>query len=350
VSCYVPFARAGKDVRQNGIRLKNCQRTIAAAREAGALDERTAAGAARELDRRAEATADPRAPRGAGLALFAWADECVTLDSATPFASSVTIAPRYYLVPLVSETTMPPLLVLALSRHRVRLIDGVTAQELVLPPDVPRSLTDVVGSERREASLQQHFVRTGAVFHGHGDGEGDVRPEVEIYCRHIAHALADELERARAVVLAGDVQITATFRRVAQGWPLVDEPINGNHDRTAASQLAAHAAAVAAALQSTEHAELKTLYGERSGARRASDDPRDIAAAAHEGRIDTLLLERAAALDEPRARAARQPHSIQPEGPFNGEAVMTLRCGGEVRVVPAAEMPTRAPEAAIFRF
>lgn len=79
VSCYVPFARAGKDVRQNGIQLKR-------------------------------------------------ADECVTLDSATPLASLVTIAPRYYLVPLVSETTMPPLLVLALSRHVVRLIDGATAR------------------------------------------------------------------------------------------------------------------------------------------------------------------------------------------------------------------------------
>lgn len=212
---------------------------------------------------------------------------------------------------------------------------------------------DVVGSERREASLQQHFAGNGSVFHAQGDGEDDVRPEVEIYCRRIAHALADELELARAiVVLAGDMQITATFRRVSQGWPLplLAEPINGNHDRTAAAQLAAHAAAVAAALQSTEHAKLKTLYGERSDERRASDNPRDIKAAAHEGRIDTLLLERTAALDGPRVRAARQPHSIQPEGPFNGEAVMTLRCGGEVRIVPAAEMPTRAPEAAIFRF
>jgi hypothetical protein len=352
VSCYVPFARAGKDVRQNGIQLKNCQRTIAAARDAGATDERTAAAAARALAQRAELADNPRAPRATGLALFASADECVTLDSAAPFPSLVTIAPRYYLVPLVPlTTTMPATLVLALSRHVVRLVDAATGKELALPDEVPRSLTEVVGSERREASLHQHSVGTGAVFHGHGEGSDDVLPEIEIYCRRIAHALAGELERTRPiVVLAGDVQITAIFRRAAHNWSLLDEQIGGNHDRTPAAQLAALAAPLAAAHQSTEHAELRALYGARSAEQRASDDPHDIAAAAHEGRIATLLLEQSAAFDEPRVRAARDPHCVQPEGPFNSEAVLTLRCGGDVRIVPAAQMPTRSPQAAIFRF
>ena len=253
------------------------------------------------------------------------------------------------LVPLT--TTSPPLLVLALSRHVVRLIDRATAQELPLPPDVPRSLTDVVGSERRAPSLQLHSVGNGAVFHGHGEGDDDLLPEIEIYCRRIASALESELARASAtVVLAGDVQITAIFRRAAAEWPLLDEQINGNHDRTAAAHLAALATPLAAARRSAEHADLKALYGARSAEQRASDDPVDIAAAARAGRIETLLLERGAALDEPRLRAARAPHSVQPEGPFNSEAVLTLRCGGDVRVVPAAHMPTPAPQAAIFRW
>ena len=73
-------------------------------------------------------------------------------------------------------------------------------------------------------------------------------------------------------------------------------------------------------------------------------------AAARDGRIDTLMLERNAALDEPSLRAAREPHTFQPEGPFNSEAVLTLRGGGDVCVVSAAAMPTRSPQAAIFRF
>jgi hypothetical protein len=126
--------------------------------------------------------------------------------------------------------------------------------------------------------------------------------------------------------------------------------MGGPHDRTPAAQLAALAAPLAAAQQTAERAELRALYGARSAEQRASDDPRDIAAAAHEGRIATLLLEHGAALVEPRVRAAREPNCVQPEGPFNSEAVLTLRGGGDVRIVPSAQMPTRSPQAAIFRF
>jgi hypothetical protein len=352
VTCYVPIARTGNDVKQNGIRIKNCQHALATAHVAGGVDERTLAAAARELARAAENIENPRAPRPAGVALFASADECVAVESTTPFAASVTIAPRYYVVPLVPVTApAPSAFVLALSRHVVRLIDAATAQELPLPRNAPRSLTDAVGTERRTPTLQQHSVGTGAVFHGRGEGDDDVLPEIEIYCRRLATALAGELGGdGRGVVLAGDVQITATFRRIAIGWPLLAEHIHGNHDRTPSSQLAAFALPLLAARESARQADLRLLYGTRSAEQRASDDPRDIAAAARDGRIDTLLLERAAALDEPALRAAREPHAVQPEGPFNSETVLTLRCGGEVCVVPAAAMPTRSPQAAIFRF
>ena len=348
----MPFERAGKDVRQNAIHLKNCQRTLAAARAAGDVDERTVAAAERELERAAKSAENPRATRAAGLAVFAAPDDSVAIASTTTFAPLVTVAPRFYVVPLLPRTAdLPPVFILALSRHAVRLVEHATARELPLPPGVPRSLQDAVGAERREPSLQQHSVGTGAMFHSHGEGEDDLLPELELYCRQIAHGLPGELNRpGTTLVLAGDVQITAIFRRAAPGWPLLDAQIHGNHDRTPAAQLAAFTAPLVAARETAASAEWKALYGERSAERRASDDPGDITAAAGAGRIDTLLLERSAALDAPRLRAAREPHSIQREGPFNNEAVLTLRSGGDVRILSAAHMPTPAPQAAIFRF
>jgi hypothetical protein len=352
VSCYLEFSRAGKDVRQNAIRLKNCQRVLAAARDAGLVDEHTVTTATGELARAAEAAADPRAARGSGVAMFASGAECATVETATPFASSVTIAPRYYVVPLVPlAAAQPPGLILALSRHAVRLVDAITALDLPLPNGTPRSLTDAVGSERREPTLQQHSIGTGAVFHGHGEGEDDVLPEIAAYCRQVVASLGALIARSGAtVVLAGDGKIAAVFRSAASGWRLLDEQIHGSHDRTPAAQLAAFAAPLLAARQDATNAELKSLYGARSAERRASDDLPDIVAAARAGRIDTLLLEQGAALAEPGLRTAREPLAVQPEGPFNSEVVLTLRSGGEVRVVPAVDMPTAAHQAAIFRF
>jgi hypothetical protein len=352
VSCYLKFARAGKEVRQNAIRLKNCARVLAAARDAGVVDERTVATATNELTRAAQAAADPHGARGTGVAIFASATECATFEAAAPFASSVTIAPRYYLVPLVPlAAAKSSALILALSRHAVRLVDAGAATDLPLPAGTPRSMADAVGDERREPTLQQHSIGMGAVFHGHGEGDDDVQKEIAVYCRQVASSLAAQIQRSGAtVVLAGDGKIVAVFRSAASGWPLLEEHIHGSHDRTPAAQLAAFAAPLLTAREHATNAELKTLFGARSAERRASDDPLDIAAAARAGRIDTLLLEQDAALAEPGLRTAQEPLAVQPEGPFNSEAVMTLRSGGEVRVVPAAAMPTTARQAAIFRF
>ena len=172
-----------------------------------------------------------------------------------------------------------------------------------------------------------------------------------MFCRRIASSLARSIDRAGAtLLLAGDVQIAAVFRRAAAGWSLLEGRIPGNHDRTGAAELAALATPLLTARESATHAELRALYGARSADRRASDDPANIAAAARTGRIDTLLLDEAVALDEPRRRAARDPHLIQPEGPFNRDAVLTLRCGGDVRLVRRNRHADGRPQAAIYRF
>jgi hypothetical protein len=354
VSCYVPFARSGNDVRKNAIHLKNCQRAIAAAAENGS-DGRAAAVATRALTNAARFAEDPRAARSAaGLAWFAAADDCVVLEAPAPFASFVTIGPRFYVLPLVSYTSSaPPVALLCLSRHAVRLVEIPSGRERALAAGVPRSVADVVGDERRDASLQRHAVGAGNVFHGGGEGEDDLLPELEVFCRHLAHSLSSNVDRSEVrLLLAGDVQITSVFRRAAgtMGWKLLEEQIHGNHDRTPAAQLAAFAEPLVGAWQRTTYPDLRELYGTRSAEQRASDVSIDIAAAAEIGRIDTLLLDETVALDEPRLRATQEPHAIQPEGPFNSEAVLTLRHGGNVRLLSPAEMPTGAPQAAIYRF
>ena len=116
MSCSVPFARSGNDVRQNAIHLKHCQSAIATAAERDAIDARTTATATRELTSGVLAPQDPRATRAAGLALFASPEGCVALASPPRLAPLVTIGPRFYIVPLVPCTTPEPA-VLVLARR-----------------------------------------------------------------------------------------------------------------------------------------------------------------------------------------------------------------------------------------
>ena len=133
VSCYVPFARTGKDVRQNGIQLKNCQRTIAQRANA------TPSTSARRLPRRASSRAprstaqESRAPRGrARLVRLAGRVRDARVPAAV-LVPLVTIAPAvlHRAARAVARRRCPPVLVLALSRHAVRLIeprDGARAR------------------------------------------------------------------------------------------------------------------------------------------------------------------------------------------------------------------------------
>src|SRR5690606_38675749 len=121
-------------------------------------------------------------------------------------------------------------------------------------------------------TLQPHSVREGTVFHGYG-GTGDDRlPELETYCRRLDDALTDDIaerhpELARLpIVLAGDVQVTAMFRRAARRLSLLEESVDGNHDRTLPTELKTLAWPIIAARIAPEDAELVRLYQERLAA------------------------------------------------------------------------------------
>jgi hypothetical protein len=358
ISCYVPIVRTGKEVSQNRIRVKNALREVEAALQSSSADKRVAAAASRRIQSALEEAIDEiDASRGStddGWALFGSADDCLMLGCNCEFAPSITVAERFYVVPLLELARAEHrAYVLAISRHGVRLIsisrEGAT--EVQLSDAVPRSLTDVVGEERRYAGMQQHSVGGGTIFHGHGEGEDDVVQELEAFCRRVGSALATEVDFAeRSLVLAGDVQITATFRRVNGKLPLLERQISGSHDRTSAAELHELAKPILAAAASADDARLRELFHVRHGHGRASDEHAHIARAAEDGRIDTLLLVDCSAHLDGVAVEAVDTRAAYDEGAFNREVVLTLRHSGTVQLLEPDKMPTRAPLAAIYRF
>jgi hypothetical protein len=351
LSCYLPLARAGPAVRQNALHLKHCQRAVAAAAESGAADDRTAQTLLRELEQTADTLENPSATRVAGLALFATPDDCVTVETAALSAPLVTVGPHFYLVPLLpSALDARELKIVALSAHAVRLFVGWPPREVEAPPHMPSALTDVVGTDVRPPTLNRHGHGSNSVYHGHGDENDDELAELEAFCRGVNTALASRLDPAiDRVLLAGDVQITAVFRRIASSWPLLKEQIHGSHDRTSAAELAQLAAPIVASWRKAADAELRELYHVRAANGRASDELAKIDSAAHAGRIDILLLDESNAAAN-REGAMRSAPAVEPAGPLNAAAVWTLRCGGSVRLLASGDMPTRKPHAAIYRF
>lgn len=357
LSCYMPMTIAGRDTRKNPIRFKNSMREAERALRAHGVPNGDISKIVGPL------VADTEQRRfwdhqREGLAAFASLDEHMLLSCNECFRPNVSVGEHYCVVPLL------PLVnrnrhgyVLVLSLNRVRLVDITRdhAEEVELDESVPQALTDVVGKEREDRD--QRFQRTGGggpAHPGRADSEDETLPELEQFCRRVDEALANEVDHADSpIVAAGDVKVTSVFRQVAKHLAILDT-IPGNHDRTPVDELHGFAWPMLADRINEYDAALVELFHERYSEQRASDSAEEITRAAKEGRIDTLLLNREAAidggLDGPREVSPGENGEVAGESLFNVTATATLRHGGAARLLVRAQMPTAAPMAAIYRY
>src|SRR5690606_25562507 len=247
------------------------------------------------------------------------------------FAPRLSVAKRYDvlpLVPLVNDDLRGTVLVLA--RNGVRVIDVSQdqAHELELGDDFPKTGADAFGDDLRQSGLQQHSVGTGAVFHGHGEGEDDVLPELEIFCRSVGDALAKLPDvAAKPLVVAADVKLAALFRRTAAQLQVLPDTITGNYERADVETIAALARRLLR--RSAKGEDWAELYRAGLADGNASDSRGELGRAALDARVDTLLIERESAL-------AERDGDGEPD--YNAETVLTLRHGGKVHLLGRDEM------------
>lgn len=343
ISCYLPVERAGRETRKNTIQIRNMLRRLEGALRDKGHDKRTVDTTIARLDE-AIGTEPPTSLRQSdGLAVFAADADCRIFGCRARFTPRLSIAKRYDvlpLVPLVDDELHGTALVLARNNVRVVEVSHDGAHEIELDDDFPRTWTDAVGTDLRQPGLQQHSVGTGAVFHGHGEGEDDVLPELEIFCRSVADALAKlPGVAARPLVVAADVKLAALFRRTATQLTVLPDTITGNYERADAETIAALARPLLR--RSADGESWADLFRARLAEGRATDSRGELWRAALDAKIDTLLIERESAL-------AERDGDGEPD--FNAEAVLTLRHGGKVHLLGRDDMPSPAPLAAIFRF
>lgn len=343
ISCYLPVERAGRETRQNTIQIRNMLRRLESALRDKGRDKRAVDMTIARVDE-AIGTEPPTSLRQSdGLAVFAAGDDCRIFGCRARFVPRLSIARRYDvlpLVPLVDDELHGTALVLA--RHCVRVIDisHDDVHELELDDDFPRAWTDAVGTDLRQPGMQQHSVGTGAIFHGHGEGNDDVLPELEIFCRSVADALAELPDvAAKPLAVAADVKLAALFRRTATQLAVLPDTITGNYERADAETIAGLARPLLR--RRTNGEDWADVFSARLADGRASDSRGELWRAALDARIDTLLIDRDSAL-------AERDGDGEPD--YNAEAVLTLRHGGKVHLLGRNEMPSTAPLAAIFRF
>lgn len=232
---FLPIHRAGREVEQAPIRLKNLLRQATDALKTDGVRAaeigRLLAPLRRLLDDRLfwQYQSD-------GLALFSrpgwWRSFRVPLD----LPELAVVDDRFHVSPLL------PLLVgdrrffvLAFSQNQIRLLEGTRdrVEEIDLP-GVPLGVRDALQGQEVQKQLQLYVadrggVGAGGIYHGHGHpGDGQAE-RILRYFRKVDRGLREVLAGERAPMVLAAVGHLAPIWRKANTYPqLVDEVLAGS--------------------------------------------------------------------------------------------------------------------------
>ncbi|MDZ4178191.1 MAG: hypothetical protein U1E29_02995 [Coriobacteriia bacterium] len=362
ISIQLTTHRAGPEIQQDPIRLKNLLRTA---------EEDLAKAGMRlpEIDallRPARALLEDAAfwrEGSDGLAVFLGEDSyrVFRLDIALP--ESVSVGERYAIRPVLPAlNTGERFYVLALSKNHVRLLEGTRHEvhELDLT-GVPASLSEALQHDEYERQVQFHSGtpasggagRRAAMFHGHGGLPDVEKNNLERYFRLIDRGLHEFLRDDHAPLILAGVDYLLPIYRAVNSYPhLVDVSMTGNPDETPAHALHAEARTMLEPHFRAERERDHRQLSELSGTPTVSEDLGEIVPAAHEGRVKVLFVSPHTAMYGTFDPSSSRVDVSDTPGSDDWDlaelaAAETLLHGGTIHAFDAEE-PARA--AAIFRY
>jgi hypothetical protein len=363
---FMPTHRAGQEIQQDPIRLKNLLEE--------AEEQLIDAGLRRP---EAQAQLDPVAQlvqdrlfwqnQSDGLAIFVSPEEAFHYRLPFDLEELVVVADRYHVKPLLPFLSGDGrFLVLALSKSGLRLLQGsrYSVSQVDLE-GVPSSLADALRFDDPERRLQFHTAsgpsggRGGrpAMFHGQGAPSHDEKEDILRYFQQVDDGLQSFLGGEQAPLVLVGVDYLLPIYREANEYPyLVKEGVTGNPDDLSNEELHQRVWALVQPTFRTEQEEAVERFNQFSGTDQASDDLTEIVPAATHGRVDTLFValgqQQWGTFDpdtsEVQRHADRQPGD---QDLPDLAAVQTLLQGGSVYAVEPAKMPAGAAlAAALFRY
>jgi hypothetical protein len=366
VSVYLETHQAGREVRQDAIRLRKLLATAAKrlATEHRAPEIDALLAPARRLvdDEEFWRCRD----QGLGIFLGPAFERIHKLPIAVP--EELAIADHFCIKPLLPLIDQAgSFWVLALSAARTRLYQGSrwTFTE-VTGLDLPQGISEIRGEteyqEARKASpTGRNLHASGGVANAQAFGEtpGELhKTQLIEFLRRVAAAVEPSIKRQPApVILAAEPKIQGQFRELAKWKELSPDGILEFADAMPEQDLHRKAWALVAPrevrLREEALGRLQSLLGNGNG--KATTKPEDIVKAARYGRVDRLFLCDGRPLwghfDERQDRvvAHREP-AAGDDDLLDYAALMTLRQGGGVTLVDRAQLPPDGPAAAILRY
>ncbi len=368
VSIYLPVHRAGPDVQQDSIRLRNllteAEKRLAA-NGLRAHDARRLVAPAEEL----LARHNQAQPHGEGLAIFLAPDRFQHYWLPFAVEELLHIGSRFHLKPMLPALAPDGVFyILALSQKQVRLLEGTrhTVRAVDLP-NTPQSMAEALRFDEHEAPTLFHTVirspggqggeRPGVYF-GIGMTGDEHRTDLLRFFNQVDAGVRAFLGPSTAPLLVAGVEYLHPLYREANEYPhFLETGLKGNPEEVKPEDLHAEAWELVRPLIVAKREAVAEKFRQLAGAGdpRASTDVAEIVPAACYSRVESLfvLVGRQAwgrfDADANTVEVHAQP-APEDEDLYDLAAVQTYLNGGQVYAVTADKMPGSDPLAAVFRY
>lgn len=348
VSIYLPTTPLTQDIGAARIALGNLGKTAISQLNNRGFDKRRLNAIAEQLDDLGEAE-DFWRVQANSLAILVTPDQLRTYRLPNNLSEQVQVSDRFHLKPLLRAVTFPhEAFVLALGENAVRLVE-VPAEgpaSTLRVPDMPKSAADATG----RASVNDRSP-SGRI---HGS-EGQ-KTLLRAYARSVDRAVRDALRGHSApLILAATEPLASIFRTVNSYPQLTDATIPGGPDQTTDTDLAEAARPILDDLNRKDVDAFHALFAQRLAQGRTTLDVGVAARAATHGAIDQIVIDMDLSMpghvDE--GSGALKLEDKESAGSYSVTdeiACRALLTGARVMSVRAADVPERAPLAAILRY
>ncbi len=299
-----------------------------------------------------------------GLAVLRTKDFFKVIGLQTPVDRLAVVSDSFHTKPLRKYLqTLEPYQVLAISLQDVQFYEGNrhSLVEVKLVPEVPISITEALGEELTEKYLNISAGGAGvggtSIHHGHGSKSDEVDKDAERFFTVVSRAITEHYSNPTGLplILAALPEHHNLFQKVSNNPHLLPNGIMRNPKSVQIDELKKLAWEI---IEPEYFKRLDTL-GERFQQAKAngigSDTLEEVARAAAEGRVDTILLEsdrvipgRVDNVSGEITTGDLEESKVDDLLDDIGELVTNN--GGKVVVFPVDRMPTFTGVAAIFRY
>lgn len=361
ISLYQPTHRHLPDNKKDLIQFKNLLREIVNSlkqkNESSFIDTIMAPFYALEADRDFwDHTFD-------GIAVFATKDKCIIYKLKTTVKVFAGVSTRFHIKPLIQAFQfVENYQLLVLSQNNFSLYQGnrYGFSELEIDPDIPRTLADVLGKQKTDPALSQGSfggVGNTAVFHGKGSKKEEDDKDTEKYFRYVDQYVYENYSKKSKMplILAALKETHTRFKNLGNNPYLMEECIDFSYDLIEKQQLQTSVLGFIEALNVKKQAEIIEMYQKSEGDLKGSSDLVQVAKAASESQVETLLIEADRIIGGKVDQDTGKIKFGDIDEPDCGDlldslAALVLSKKGKVIIVSKENMPSMTGIAAIYRY